>query len=443
MHYEFVFGVMKSIGRDKSITNDRLSHGVNSHKLSAPLEQTITLVIPRWLYLYVPLILGVLSIIGSWWITNLNHYNSDKTVSQNSEIYGWKAIDLFLTYDIDGDLYLSVEEAVPLLLKLVGDQGNETENADALPGEDLVTIEATLTPLNLSTMMRSWQPEISNYSVEGLLEWTAPILPLKTFGVSKFQDLLPQNPKNFPPPGTIYTIIDPGIDSNRPLSLPSNIYYPPKVQKRGQFLHRLFSMLHPHPFLVTRFDPQGAFGCVRAVSKDYVEVVFRLHVEFQLNEPPRLPFWFTPAQFTGQLLMSRDLTKVLNFHLYVPNDRRLNVDMEWLIDMNEPEVMEVDIGYLPHMELINVAQSKPHNELANEEINSPVKLKDTTKNISSNIQWDVEISENDAMEALALKFFPFKKVKYYNLSDAFNIAAAENKLVHSLVLWGALDDQSC
>ncbi|CAL1527149.1 unnamed protein product [Lymnaea stagnalis] len=279
--------------------------------------------------------------------------------------------------------------------------------------------------------------------MEGLLEWTAPTVPIKEFGVSKFLDLLPQNPNSLPPPGTIYTIIDVGIDSSRPLSLPSDSYYPPKVQKRGQFLHRLFSMLHPHPFLVTRFDPQGAVGCVRAVSKDYVEVMFRLHVEFQLNEPPRLPFWFTPAQFTGRLLMSRNLTKVLHFHLYVPNDRRLNVDMEWLIDKNDPEVMEVDIGYMPHMELISAGHSKPHDEVAYESINFPVELRGMANSSSVKIQWEVEITENDAMEALAVKFYPFKKVKYYNLSDAFNVATAEKKLVHSLVLWGALDDQSC
>ena len=50
-----------------------------------------------------------------------------------------------------------------------------------------------------------------------------------------------------------------------------------------------------------------------------------MHAEFQLNEPPLKPFWFTPAQFLGDLVMSRDGTHVQYFHMKVPNGRRLNV----------------------------------------------------------------------------------------------------------------------
>jgi hypothetical protein len=35
--------------------------------------------------------------------------------------------------------------------------------------------------------------------------------------------------------------------------------------------------------------------------------------------------WFTPGQFTGNLIISRDYKKILNFHMYVPTDKRLNV----------------------------------------------------------------------------------------------------------------------
>jgi hypothetical protein len=34
-------------------------------------------------------------------------------------------------------------------------------------------------------------------------------------------------------------------------------------------------------------------------------------------------------------------------------------------------------------------------------------------------------------------------VSYLPLPEAFERAGAEHKLVHSIVLWGALDDQSC
>ncbi|CAG5123239.1 unnamed protein product, partial [Candidula unifasciata] len=82
-----------------------------------------------------------------------------------------------------------------------------------------------------------------------------------------------------------------------------------------------------------------------------------MHVEFQLHEAPGLPFWFTPAQFTGSLRMTRNGSKVEHFHLHVPNDRSLNVDMEWM----EKGISDfvVNIGYLPMMELVSVGPSTP------------------------------------------------------------------------------------
>lgn len=35
------------------------------------------------------------------------------------------------------------------------------------------------------------------------------------------------------------------------------------------------------------------------------------------------------------------------------------------------------------------------------------------------------------------------QIVYYNFTDAFEVAKKENRLVHHILLWGALDDQSC
>lgn len=35
------------------------------------------------------------------------------------------------------------------------------------------------------------------------------------------------------------------------------------------------------------------------------------------------------------------------------------------------------------------------------------------------------------------------QVTYLPFTEAFDQAKAKNKLVHSILLWGALDDQSC
>ena len=51
----------------------------------------------------------------------------------------------------------------------------------------------------------------------------------------------------------------------------------------------------------------------------------RIHAEFQLNEPPLMPFWFTPSQFLGNIVIKRDGSHVESFHVAVPNNRSLNV----------------------------------------------------------------------------------------------------------------------
>ena len=47
------------------------------------------------------------------------------------------------------------------------------------------------------------------------------------------------------------------------------------------------------------------------------------------------------------------------------------------------------------------------------------------------------------LKIIQLVSFIYFQVPYYNFTDAFHIARAEHKLVHSIMLWGALDDQSC
>ncbi|CAF4372621.1 unnamed protein product, partial [Adineta steineri] len=68
-----------------------------------------------------------------------------------------------------------------------------------------------------------------------------------------------------------------------------------------------------------------------------------MHAEFQLNTPPYHPFWYTPAQFQGRLIIRDDASEITYFNMYVPNEKRLNVDMEWFVDRGGPSAsMEVD-----------------------------------------------------------------------------------------------------
>lgn len=71
--------------------------------------------------------------------------------------------------------------------------------------------------------------------------------------------------------------------------------------------------------------------------------------------------------------------------------------MEWLNGPSE-DSMEVDIGYMPQMSLISsLISADPPDKLGEDQ------------NVSS-IQWDKEISFEEALDALELHFFPFKEV---------------------------------
>lgn len=376
-----------------------------------------------------------------------------------------EVVSLFVTYDEDLDGALDLSEFVKVANRIlnrkvatgdhhVGDPGNDGVDAEwwNSDGEQL-TLFTNFTPLVLSTMSK--YSEGSDYignenQLQGLKSWTNASVSMKTFPVEAFAAFLPYIFLT-PTLGRPWYIVESRIDKGGP-GLTSDRYYPPVVKGKLAIIYRLLAMFHPRPFLLTRFGPQGTVACIRAENKDYLDIAFRIHAEFQLNEPPLLPFWFTPGQFLGNIIIKKDGSHVHAFHLAVPNNRSLNVDMEWLLpDHEEPNDqdketesdkenkdeggnMEVDIGFLPQMEL----QSRMPSALSNEQ--------QTDVNASAagdNIKWDKEISFEEAHVALEEKFYGFKKVPYLRFMDAINQANAENKLVHHILLWGALDDQSC
>ena len=57
----------------------------------------------------------------------------------------------------------------------------------------------------------------------------------------------------------------------------------------------------------------------------YYPNTYRAHVEFQLNELPYYPFWFTPAQLAGRLIVNTSSGEIYYFELTLPADKHLNV----------------------------------------------------------------------------------------------------------------------
>uniref|UniRef100_A0A665UYB6 Selenoprotein N n=1 Tax=Echeneis naucrates TaxID=173247 RepID=A0A665UYB6_ECHNA len=369
----------------------------------------------------------------------IRNYQDAQLVRRHEECVrtlGAEGLFLFSSLDTDHDLYLSPEEFKPIAEKLTGIAPPVDVEEDVIhdPNGETLILEAKMQPLMLDSMTKSKDGflGVSHSSLSGLRSWKSPAVPSSSFSASQFRYFLP--PKNKVAVGDTWWVIPSELNIFTGY-LPNNRYHPPTPKGKEVLIHSLLSMFHPRPFIKSRFAPQGTAACIRASNDFYYDIVFRIHAEFQLNDMPDFPFWFTPGQFTGNIILSKDASHVRHFHLYVPNDRSLNVDMEWLYGASESSNMEVDIGYLPQLELQSTGPSTP-SIITDEEgniIDSRDKSIEPIQFVFEDIHWTSEISQQEATRHLEVTFYPFKKVSYLPFSEAFERAKAEKKLVHSIL----------
>uniref|UniRef100_F6U275 Selenoprotein N n=1 Tax=Monodelphis domestica TaxID=13616 RepID=F6U275_MONDO len=307
--------------------------------------------------------------------------------------------------------------------------------------EEKFAMMARFQPLLSETMSKSKNGflGVSNFTLSGLRNWIVPDKVLRVFSARQFHIFLP--PKEDLKLGEPWWIIFKKLREQ----LPSNRFYPPMSKKKEDLIYKLLSMFHPRLFVKTRFGPQGAVACLMATSESYYTVAFRIHAEFQLNEPPLSPFWFSPGQFTGHVILSKDSSHVRDFRLFVPNHKPLNVEMEWLYKDEEngsfSSDLDMDTGYLPQMELESWGPSIP-TEIYQKGKIIYRRLCEQSRQFED-IVWQQAISWEKAVQQLEVAMYPFLEVTYLPFAEAFKQAKAENKLVHFILLWGSLDDQSC
>ncbi|KAL1257842.1 hypothetical protein QQF64_011086 [Cirrhinus molitorella] len=328
---------------------------------------------------------------------------------------GADGLFFFSSLDADHDLYLSPEEFKPIAEKLTGvaPPPEFEEEIPHDPNGETLTLNAKMQPLLLESMTKSKDGflGVSHSSLSGLRSWKRPAVPSSTFYASQFKAFLP--PSGKVSLGDTWWIIPSELNIFTGY-LPNNRYHPPTPRGKEVLIHSLLSMFHPRPFVKTRFASQGAVACIRAASDFYYDIVFRIHAEFQLNDVPDFPFWFTPGQFAGNIILSKDASHIREFHLYVPNDKSLNVDMEWLYGASESSNMEVDIGYLPQMELRTEGPSTPsviYDEQGNK-IDSRGEGGEPIQFVFEEIVWSEELSREEASRRLEVTMYPFKKVPY-------------------------------
>lgn len=362
--------------------------------------------------------------------------------------------DIFTKLDLDDDKLLTFTEFLNIVKYDLTSfriymsstaQNYAVQNAPDIiinPEDEVITIESKFQPLDINSLSKDITPDAiqnQNHAFKGVFDWNKPAERWKNFAAKHFSAFLPSADQKLKP-GTTWWII-PSSLNERINHLSSARYYPPELATQYHSIHALLSMLHIHPFLHSRFGPQGTVAVIRGISINLLDIVFRMHAEFQLNKPPNYPFWFTPSQFKGRILINRNISSVFYFNMEVPSDRKLNVDMEWLNGPQETDGMEVDLGFIPQLQLISTGPSIKLNNINSNEIfiHGP---SDYEASIS-NIEWSEEIDMEDALKIIEQTMYPFKQITYYNFTEAYIRAKNENKLIHAILLWGALDDQSC
>ena len=231
-------------------------------------------------------------------------------------------------------------------------------------------------------------PELVNMEWKQALELfnTKPAYPVKDYNTTDFQAFLPSSTVKV---GDVWE-----LDSEEILP----------------FFRQFHSGATTEITIFSHRTPKsdGAKACLRAISPDYAEIVFRIHAQFVLDAPGvRL----LPAQFAGRLVLDRKEGGVVEFSLSLPS-RDSNVDVN--------AFRAADMAFIPRMELFTLASGSIHD-----------------------IEWDTNITAEEARKKLAAAFYKFAEIAWTPIEETVELAKVTNRSIHALVLFGALDDESC
>jgi len=285
---------------------------------------------------------------------------------------------------------------------------SDNRHADVLKG-----FEGELHPLlhlNGPTEVRAfWDPPVVDRldpnipgSVRRLYTGVAVAVPRRSYTASDFSVILP--PANVDTPGELWWI-DP--------------------ENFARFLTQFHPNVSMHSASVGRRPgPDGAFAVLRAISPSRVDVVFRVHGEFDLlPHSANLPIrnaWYSPACFLGRLIVNHDTGTVEYFQLGVPADKVNNVHTTmWIIDGPNG-------GHFHHMHSVD------RMELVGGSVDG---LNET--------EWTSQIETSAAHDMLVKVFYKFNEIDFRPFDQILSVAGEQEKPIMAVVLLGALQDQSC
>ena len=166
---------------------------------------------------------------------------------------------------------------------------------------------------------------------------------------------------------------------------------------------------HPGATMNLRHGQNGAKACLRAISPEYADIVFRIHARFILDTS--IGAYLRPAQFAGHLVINRKNGTICQWTLSLP-PRNSNVDMG--------AFRTHDIVFVPRMELCSLSETQPES-----------------------IAWETAITAEEVERKFQDAFYKFFEIEWTPIEDAVERAKALNRPIHAVLLFGVLDDESC
>jgi hypothetical protein len=188
---------------------------------------------------------------------------------------------------------------------------------------------------------------------------------------------------------------------------------------------------HPRPsaHLIApgrRTGPDGAFAILRAVSPNYLDILFRIHAEFFLT-PDDWPShiqpvgaWYTPAYFVGRVLVNQKTGTVDQFRLALATDKALNVHLT------------VDASGMGFVQM-------PHDVVRVDRM----ELTGGNGELLEKISWTKAVTPVEAERRLAKIFYKSLEIDFVPLDQALALARRLDRPIFAIVSWGSFEDQSC
>lgn len=328
------------------------------------------------------------------------------------------AVALWLTVGRDGsetaDSQSQPEKPPPppyVPVPVPNNRGRDVSNAfrgpvhPLLHGQTRLAVEAHWSPLGEGRdRLEEHVPE----SVYRLFRELAPAAPQETYTERELSAFMPET---LPAVGDVWEL-------------------------RPDDMARILRQFHPRPSLNLvalgrRAGPNGAFATLRAVSPEYLDIVFRLHAEFDIAQN----MWLTPACFLGRMIVDRESGVVSCFRMWVPAERPLNVHLTVAQSMKPggsiPEVFrKIERGDLviARRDIVRVEQ---------------MELASANRELPESLAWSDAVDMETALHRLKSAFYVFENIDWVPWTEAVAVAGERAKPIMAIVLWGALDDQSC